>query len=163
MSLKKLWPILLLFSVVGAAFLTAASILAFRRYAFLQTAIEYPGEVIKIDYQGGTGYPVVLYEGPDGKGRTLRGGVGSLPASFNKGEKVIVVVDPNDADYGRNAQIKSPVQLWGVVAFCGFMGSAFLAFPSMLWLKSKSMHNAAGNGPNKPLKQRRARKNARAS
>lgn len=139
----------------GITLIGFATVLAYETYRFLAKAVEVPGEVIRLEQRGHLEhrkknpsrtvvcfYPVIKYQGPDGKSQTLYNGSGSYPPRFYQGQRVIVLVDPGDPDYPLSARIKSVPESWMFPMVLGSIGIMSIFMSWVFWLASKPKKQA---------------------
>ena len=102
---------------------------------FLKQAHLASGVVIELKYKppfsSGTGSyaPVVTYKTTEGRDVTFVNGVSANPPSYDKGDKVEVVYDP---DKPEQAEINSALGLWLVPGILGGLGGTCLLFGLVL-------------------------------
>lgn len=124
-----------LFFAIGITAFSIGIYTAIDTRQFLQRAIEVPGTVVKMVRRGSRTYgPIVEYKDREGRGHTLYSSRSSNPPSFFAGESVVVVYDPSDADFPRNAKIRTFGELWGGVLFACVFGCFFVGIPSAIWI-----------------------------
>jgi hypothetical protein len=97
---------------------------------FLATAVTAPGEVIALERRrssqssgGGTYYPVVQFQLPNGERVRFEGQVGSAPPAYQEGQRVEVLYNPEQP---RSARIRSFLELWFLATLFTGMGGLFL-------------------------------------
>lgn len=114
--------------LAGIAMLAGSVWLSNDTREFVASAEVADGKVVELNYQsssdGGAYYPVVRFKPVGGVEIEFESGLGSSPASYDRGESVSVLYDPSDPD---NAEINSFMALWFAPIVVGFMGTVFSA------------------------------------
>ena len=117
----------------GACFALGGIYLYVQTDNFTKRAISVEGEVVELQRAVGssTYFPVVRYKDHLHEERMLYSSAGSSPPAYFIGEKVNVLLDPNDLRYPISAKIDSFFQVWGASWFLiGFGG--FFIFVSLM-------------------------------
>jgi len=114
--------------VFGLVLFSVGLYLGFDAYQHVSRSIDVEGEVVELKYftHSAAMYPVVRYTGPGGHEYTLQSSSGSNPPSHYVGEKVRVLVDPNDPGFADNAVIDGFSELWGGPLFLMGFGALFV-------------------------------------
>ncbi|MFN3959989.1 MAG: DUF3592 domain-containing protein [Parvularculaceae bacterium] len=116
-----------LFSLIGVGLLVGSFFLA-------QQAVEAQREWIRVegtivDFSGGeTQAPIVEYQAPDGRTRTVTGRVSSRPRAGKLGDRVPVLINPDDSEIVR---LGTPFELWFAPGLLGGIGAVFLLFGTL--------------------------------
>lgn len=117
-----------IFLFAGACFALGGIYLYVRTDNFTKRAISVEGEVIALERAVGSKsyFPVVRYKDHLHRERTLYSSAGSSPPGYFVGEKVNVLLDPNDPRYPLSAKIDSFFQVWGASWFLIGFGGFFI-------------------------------------
>lgn len=128
----KIIPAVLIFA--GACFALGGIYLYVQTDDFTKRAISVEGEVVALQRAVGstTYFPVVRYKDHLNQERTLYSNAGSSPPAYFIGEKVDVLLDPNDPRYPISAKIDTFWQVWGPSWFLIGFGSFFIFFSLMV-------------------------------
>ncbi|WP_428667886.1 DUF3592 domain-containing protein [Runella sp.] len=119
----------IIFSVVGIA-ITAGGWYAYQsQKKFVAIAQKTSGVVTALEYSrsrkgGGSYYPIVEFQTPEGRTFSFRSDVGSNPAPYDRGEQVEVLYNPHDPN---EAKLTGFWNLWGLAAIFAGLGSVFTA------------------------------------
>jgi hypothetical protein len=126
--------LLLLFCAIGAVSIVVGGFLAFNVRQLLEKAVEAPGTVVRMVRRGDHGYsPIVEYKDHAGTLRTLHTSIATQPASFYVGQEVVVVYDPDDAEFPLHAKIRTFGELWFGTIFAFVFGCAFCGIAGAHW------------------------------
>lgn len=116
---------------IGVLALAASIYFAFETKQLLQRAIETPGTVVEIVKRVSTGNgrvsyaPIVEYKDHKGRTQKVLRASGASPPAYYVGEGVVVIYDPSDVDYPRNARIRTFGEVWGDAVWTLLMGIGF--------------------------------------
>lgn len=102
------------------------------------TALEYS----RSRKGGGSYYPVVEFQTSEGKTVSFRSDVGSKPASYDVGEQVEVLYNPQ---YPTEAKLTGFWSLWRLAAIFAGLGSIFMAIgigTMMIFIRQRRMIEA---------------------
>lgn len=123
-----------LFFAIGATSLTFGAYHTFRTHQFLARAVEVPGKVERLVWNGDGYEPVVNYMDVEGRRLTFRPDSGNSPPSFYEGQGVKVVYDPADPEFPPKARIATFTQLWGLPVFAFVFGAGFSGVALACWV-----------------------------
>lgn len=110
-----------LFSWIGWALLALAFFLALRADEARREWIQVEGKIVDFTI-GETDAPVVDYIHPDGTSRRVTGEVSSNPRAGKIGDRVPVLINPQDTEVVR---LGTPLELWFFPGLLGFIGGVF--------------------------------------
>lgn len=110
-----------LFSVIGLALLAAAFFLAQRAFEAQRDWIRVEGTIVGYA-DGETDAPIVEYQTPGGEKRTVTGLLSSSPRAGEVGDRVPVLINPEDPDIVR---LGTPLELWFAPGLFGAIGGVF--------------------------------------
>lgn len=111
-----------LFAWIGWALLAGAFFFALRAEEARREWIRVEGTIV--DYTDGeTGAPIAEYVTPDGETRTVTGGVSSNPRAGKAGDRVPVLINPENPEIVR---LGTPLELWFAPGLLGGMGGVFV-------------------------------------
>lgn len=117
-----------IFLVVGIAISSGGWYAYQSQKKFVAIAQKMPGVVKALEYRGsrksgGSNYPVVEFQTPEGKTVSFRSDVGSNPASYDVGEQVEVLYNPS---HPNEAKLTGFWNLWGLATIFAGLGSVFM-------------------------------------
>ena len=136
--------ILWIFSGVAGIMLLVAGISSFNTIAKISREASAPGRVVDMierrqyvneqdriveEYY----YPVVEYVSSDGKRHTVQLSEGSNPASYEIGDEVTVLYDPEHPLDARIKSFESSALMWVLPGITGVLGGAFLVAVLVVW------------------------------
>jgi hypothetical protein len=121
-----------LFAVIGIGLVVGAWLMFESRQTFLAAAVPAEGTVVGLDMvrsssgsRSGSSYsyyPIVRFRTVDGEDVEFRSSSGSNPPSYRRGERVVVLYDPQTPEI---AEIDSFFSLWGGILILAFVGVVF--------------------------------------
>jgi len=129
--------IVTVFSGVAALMLLIAGIASYFNLQKIEREASAPGRVVEVvsrreyvneqdrvyqDYY----YPVVEFTAADGRTRTLQLSEGSNPPSYETGEEVVILYNPEKPIDARIQSFGSDALMWILPGITGFLGLAFL-------------------------------------
>lgn len=97
-------------------------------------------------------YPVVRYRDMDGHEHELESKTGSNPPRHFVGEKVRVLIDPNDPDFADHAMIDSVFDLWSGPGFMVGFGAFFVLITVGMGFLMSRDENAPGQAGSDPVR-----------
>jgi hypothetical protein len=116
-----------LFAWIGWALLAGAFFLALRADEARREWIRVEGTII--DYTDGeTDAPIVEYQAPTGETRTVTGQVSSNPRAGKVGDRVPVLINPENPDIVR---LGTPLELWFAPGILGGIGGVFVVIGTL--------------------------------
>ena len=122
-------------AAIGAAMLGLGAYLISDTRAFVADAVPAEGRVIDLARSRSSDstsyYPIVEFQTPDGTRIEFRGGVGSNPPSYTRGEAVKVLYQPAAPE---RARIHSTFALWGASIIVVILGVAFAGAGIGWWI-----------------------------
>lgn len=110
-----------LFSVIGWSLLAFAFFLGLRADEARREWIRVEGTIVDFT-TGETAAPIVEYVHPEGATRRVTGGVSSNPRAGEIGDRVPVLINPEDPEIVR---LGTPLELWFLPGIFGFIGGVF--------------------------------------
>lgn len=110
-----------LFSGIGWALLAFAFFLGLRADEARREWIRVEGTIVDFTI-GETDAPIVEYVHPEGATRRVTGGVSSNPRAGKVGDRVPVLINPEDPEIVR---LGTPLELWFLSGLLGFIGGVF--------------------------------------
>lgn len=111
-----------LFAWIGWAMLAGAFFFALRADEARRAWIRVEGTIV--DYTDGeTDAPIVEYESPSGETRSVTGAISSSPRAGQVGDRVPVLVNPENPDIVR---LGTPLELWFAPGLLGGVGGVFV-------------------------------------
>jgi hypothetical protein len=111
-----------LFSWIGWALLASALFLALRADEARREWTRVEGEIV--DFSGDdTDAPVVEYVTPDGETRRKTGDISSNPRAGEIGDRVPVLINPDDP---KTVRLGTPLELWFLPGLLGAIGGVFV-------------------------------------
>jgi hypothetical protein len=111
-----------LFAWIGWALLAGAFFLALRADEARREWISVEGEIV--DFSGDdTDAPVVEYKTPEGETRRKTGDISSNPRAGEIGDRVRVLINPDDPEAVR---LGTPLELWFLPGLLGAIGGVFV-------------------------------------
>jgi len=111
-----------LFSLIGVGLLVGAFLLAQQAVEAQRDWIRVEGTIVAFS-DGETQAPIVEYQAPDGRTRTVTGGISSNPRAGELGDRVPVLINPDDPEIVR---LGTPLELWFAPGLLAGIGSVFL-------------------------------------
>ncbi len=111
-----------LFALLGWALLAGAFFLALRADEARREWMRVEGEIIGFT-DGDTDAPIVSYEAPGGETRTFIGAISSNPRAGAVGDRVPVLINPENPEIVR---LGTPLELWFAPGLLGFIGGVFV-------------------------------------
>jgi hypothetical protein len=135
--------ILKLFIVIGVLVFTAGLLDWDGKQAFVARAVHVDGTVVAIRGPAGSfrSYPVVRYADPQGHTHLLDAHESSAPSAYTVGEKVSVLIDPEDPNVEDTATIDGFFELWGGSTILMALGATFV----LIALGVRYMHGRGGD------------------
>jgi len=130
------------FALIGLILLTIAALSGWQTIQKTQREVSTPGRVVQVvEYESSDGsityYPVVQFTGLDTTNYTVEVAYGSSPASFETGEMVTVLYNPNKPNEARIKSVGSSIGGWILPGITGGMGIIFLAMVFFVWYVSR--------------------------
>jgi hypothetical protein len=107
---------------IGWALLAVAFFLALRADAARREWIRVEGEIVDFT-EGETRAPIVDYQTPDGETRQITGDVSTNPRAGEIGDRVPVLINPDDPE---TVRLGTLTELWFIPGFLGSIGAIFL-------------------------------------
>lgn len=142
---------------IGVLALAASVYFALETRQFLERAIETQGTVVEIVKRVSTGngrvsyVPIVEYKDHKARTQTVLRVDGTSPPAYYVGEGVVVIYDPTDVDYPRNARLRTFGEIWGDAVWTLLMGIGFAGISGAhLWY----FWPRAGGRQRKPVSRR---------
>lgn len=114
--LAKYWPFLVI--AIGLTFIVSTISIFWNDHVFKQTALKTEGIVKKLNLKKGVYYPVIDFQGNDGKLYTHYERSGSYPPRFKEGQKVEILYSPDNPN---KAQVDSSPSLLLLFLFLGII------------------------------------------
>ncbi len=136
--------VLWIFSGIASIMLLVAGISSINAIAKINSEASSPGRVVDMierrlyvneqdriveEYY----YPVVEYVSSDGKRHTVQLSEGSNPASYEIGDEVTVLYDPEHPLDARIKSFESSALMWVLPGITGVLGVAFLVAVLVVW------------------------------
>lgn len=130
--------ILSVFTGIAVLMLIIASIASYRNIQKIYREESVPGVVVDLTMRpqyseedpsrvvGEIYYPVVEFVAKDGKRRTVQLDEGSFPPSYEAGDEVIILYEPDNPQDARIKSVGSSSLMWILPGITGILGIAFL-------------------------------------
>lgn len=114
--------------VFGLCWISAGIYFGVDAYRQVEQSVAVKGTVVALERfsSSASRYPVIRYVDLEGHAHTLKSKSGSNPPSHFVGEKVRILIDPNDPGFADHAMIDSFFDLWGGAIFMIGFGAAFV-------------------------------------
>ncbi|PXY02920.1 DUF3592 domain-containing protein [Marinifilum breve] len=130
------------FAIVGLIVLTGSFIVSMNRYAFVKASIKTEGEVVELvsvrsssTTSSSTTYaPCICFFDEHGRLVEFVSSISSSPASYDVGERVEIIYDPEAPE---EARVNGFFHIWGLASVSGLFGAIFFTIGFLLIYSEK--------------------------